>query len=104
MAAVALVWPLLALLGAGADPLDPTRFALTPCRGRELVPGLLVAGLLGPGAIAVGVLGVFGVLVVVAWRSEPLPLLVGVLQLVLGVVLCTLAVRTTVTGLGAVLG
>lgn len=101
MAAVTLVWPLLALLGAGADPLDPTRFALTPCRGRELVPGLLVAGLLGPGAIAVGV---FGVLVVVAWRSEPLPLLVGVLQLVLGVALCTLAVRTIVTGLGAVLG
>lgn len=67
MAAVTLVWPLLALLGAGADPLDPTRSALTPCRGRELVPGLLVAGLLGPGAIAVGVL------VVVAWRSEPLP-------------------------------
>ncbi|WP_155944953.1 hypothetical protein [Propionibacterium acidifaciens] len=43
-----------------------------------------------------------------SWSSpgapSPCPLLVGVLQLVLGVVLCTLAVRTTVTGLGAVLG
>ncbi|WP_455130298.1 hypothetical protein [Propionibacterium acidifaciens] len=81
-------------------PAPPSR----PAAAASWSPGLLVAGLLGPGAIAVGVLGVFGVLVVVAWRSEPLPLLVGVLQLVLGVVLCTLAVRTTVTGLGAVLG
>ncbi|WP_123825859.1 hypothetical protein [Propionibacterium acidifaciens] len=43
-----------------------------------------------------------------SWSSpgapSPCPLLVGVLQLVLGVVLCILAVRTTVTGLGAVLG
>ena len=101
MAAVTLAWPFLALFGAGADPLDPTRFALTPRRGRELVPGLLVAGLLGPGAIIVGVLGA---LVAVAWRSEPLPLLMGVLQLVPGVVLCALMVRLTVTGLGAVLG
>ena len=43
-----LGWLLMSLLVFGIDEtVDPAKFALLPVRARELLPGLLVAGLVG---------------------------------------------------------
>jgi ABC-2 type transport system permease protein len=48
-AALTVGWTLLPLLVFGVDEtLDPARFSLLPVRARELMPGLLAAGLAGP--------------------------------------------------------
>ena len=45
--ALTLGWLLMSLLVFGIDEtLDPAKFALLPVRARELMPGLLVAGLI----------------------------------------------------------
>ena len=46
-------WLLLSLLVFGIDEtLDPARFALLPVRAREIMPGLLVSGLIGSTGVA----------------------------------------------------
>lgn len=94
-----LAWilvPLLApLLGAGLDEsLDPAALALLPVRGRQLAPGMLLAGFLGPGAWATAVVVVgLGASHV---RSVPGGLLAAV-AVVLLAVLCVASGRAAVT-------
>ncbi len=58
-ALLTLGWLLLSLLVFGVDEtVDPARFALLPVRARELLPGLLLAGLIGvPGVATVAGVG-----------------------------------------------
>jgi ABC-2 type transport system permease protein len=53
--ALSLGWLLLSLLVFGVDEtVDPAKFALLPVRARDLLPGLLVAALVGlPGVSTV---------------------------------------------------
>ena len=70
-AALTLGWLLMSLLVFGVDEtVDPARFALLPVRARELLPGLLVCGLVGvPGAATV----LISLGLIVTWaRSVPL--------------------------------
>ncbi|WP_316669012.1 hypothetical protein [uncultured Propionibacterium sp.] len=100
MAVVTLGWPLLAVFGGDSSLLDPARFALMPRRGRELAPAMFAAALAGPGSV---ILTVVGLLVVLAWRTQALPVALAVLSLLLGLATCVLSVRVVLAGLGAVL-
>ena len=52
-AALTLGWLLMSMLVFGVDEtIDPAKFALLPVRARELLPGLLVAGLISAPGIA----------------------------------------------------
>ncbi|MFP5282665.1 MAG: hypothetical protein ACLGIF_04355, partial [Actinomycetes bacterium] len=90
-AALTLGWLLMSLLVFGVDEtVDPSRFALLPVRARELLPGLLVAGLVGTPGMAT-VLVAAGL--VAAWsRSVPL-VLVTLLAIPFGVATCVLLSR-----------
>ena len=102
MAVITLGWPLIGVAGAGdASLLEPARFALTPRTGRELAPALFASALLTPGSVAVGVVAL---LVVVAWRAEPLSAVLAAAQLLLGVTTCVLLARVVLAALGPVLG
>ncbi len=91
-AALTLGWLLLSLLVFGVDEtVDPARFALLPVRARELVPGLLVAALLGVPGVAT-VLVALGQ--VVTWARAPLPLLAALVAAVLGTLTCVLLSRS----------
>lgn len=59
LSVITLVWVIGALLVFGHDQtMDPGRFALFPIRARQLMPGLLLIGLLGgSGLIMAGILG-----------------------------------------------
>ncbi|WP_210492087.1 hypothetical protein [Patulibacter sp. SYSU D01012] len=88
--------PLLApLVGAGLDEsLDPAALALLPVRGRDLVPGMLLGGFVGPGAWATSaaVLGLSGGHVRSA-AGAPVALLVAILL----AALCVASGRAAVT-------
>jgi ABC-2 type transport system permease protein len=84
-------WLLLSLLVFGVDEtVDPAKFALLPVRAPELLPGLLVSGLIGvPGAATV----VVGLALVIAWaRTVPLTR-AAVVAVPIGVVTCLLVSR-----------
>lgn len=86
-----VMWPLITLVMAGSDQtLDPGRFALFPVRARQLLPGLLVVGLLSMGGIFTLGCALFQV---VAWSAALLPALAGVVSLVLGSAICVLLSR-----------
>ncbi len=89
--AMTLGWLLLALLVFGVDEtVDPSKFALLPVRARELMPGLLIAGLVGAPGVAT-VLVSLGL--VVTW-TRTLPLTLASLVCVpLGVATCFLLAR-----------
>lgn len=86
--AVSIGWVVLSLLVFGVDEtVDPARFAILPLRARQLLPGLLVAALVGiPGVattlVALGLLG--------TWSVGVAPLVGAVVAIGLGVPLCAL--------------
>ena len=89
--ALTLGWLLMSLLVFGIDEtVDPAKFALLPVRARELLPGLLVAGLVGvPGiASALVALGL-----IITWaRTLPLTL-AAIVTVPLGLATCFLLSR-----------
>lgn len=100
-AALTVGWTLLPLLVFGIDEtLDPARFALLPVRARELMPGLLAAGLAGiPGVATVG-LAVAGVL---TWTRGVAPVVAAVVSVVIGVLTCVLLARVLTSAFARVL-
>ncbi|HRW19160.1 MAG TPA: hypothetical protein P5181_09975 [Dermatophilaceae bacterium] len=103
LSALTLGWMILPILTVGFDDtIEPGRFALLPVRARELLPGLVLAALIG----IPGVVTVIAVLVgqLVVW-SVSLPALLAALVCVpLGLVTCVLLSRLVVTAAGAVFG
>ena len=69
-----LGWLLMSLLVFGIDEtVDPAKFALLPVRARELLPGLLVAGLVGVPGIASALVSLG---LIITW-ARTLPLTAG---------------------------
>jgi ABC-2 type transport system permease protein len=88
--AVALGFALAPLIGAIDDPLDPRRFALFGLsRGRLAVVLALV------GLISVPILALLAVAVcsAIVWADRGVPVAVGVVSVVLGVLTCSLLAR-----------
>ena len=84
-------WLLLSLLVFGIDEtLDPSRFALLPVRAREIMPGLLVSGLVGSTGIAT-VLVSLGLLA--SWSRGVGPVLATAVVIPIGVATCFLLSR-----------
>ncbi|BAK34198.1 hypothetical protein MLP_11840 [Microlunatus phosphovorus NM-1] len=84
-------WLALSLLVFGIDEtLDPSRFALLPVRAREIMPGLLVSGLVGSTGIAT-VLVSLGLLA--SWSRGLGPVLATVAAIPIGVATCFLLSR-----------
>lgn len=99
---LSLGWLLMSLLVFGVDEtLDPARFALLPVPARALLPGLLIAALIGSPGIAT-ILVSAGLLA--TWARGLLPLLAAVAALVLGVVTCVLLSRATTAAFASFLG
>jgi ABC-2 type transport system permease protein len=90
-----LGWTLIPLLVSGSDEtLDPSRFALLPLRARQLVPGLLLSGLVGvPGVVTT----LLGLATLVVWTRGPVAFVLAVPAAVLGVLTCVLAARLVTT-------
>jgi ABC-2 type transport system permease protein len=90
-AALTLGWLLMSMLVFGVDEtIDPAKFALLPVPARELLPGLLIAGLISAPGIATVLVGAG---LVITWaRSVPLTL-AALIGAVLGVVTCFLLSR-----------
>ncbi|MFL6045127.1 MAG: hypothetical protein ACJ72M_08420 [Propionibacteriaceae bacterium] len=90
-AALSVGWLLMSMLVFGVDEtIDPAKFALLPVRARELLPGLLVAGLISAPGIATVLVGAG---LVITWaRTVPLTL-AALIGAVLGVVTCFLLSR-----------
>lgn len=96
-AAVTLAWTLLPLLVFGVDDtLDPAVFALLPVRAKRLMPGLLVAGLLGVPGAATALVALASVL---TWTRGsgaggwPVSTTAALVAAVLGVATCLLLAR-----------
>ena len=84
-------WLVFSLLVFGVDEtLDPARFALLPVRARELMPGLLVSGLVSSTGIATVLvsLGLLG-----SWSWGIAPVLATVVAIPIGVATCFLLSR-----------
>jgi len=91
-AGLTLAWPLMTLFVTGSnDLLDIGRFALYPVRAAQLVPGLLMTGLLGFGGLLTLVLGAG---YVIAWSTALDTALLALLGAVLGTVVCVLSTRS----------
>jgi ABC-2 type transport system permease protein len=90
-AALSVGWLLMSMLVFGVDEtIDPAKFALLPVRARELLPGLLIAGLISAPGIATVLAGAG---LVITWaRTVPLTL-AALIGAVLGVVTCFLLSR-----------
>jgi ABC-2 type transport system permease protein len=90
-AALTLGWLLMSMLVFGVDEtIDPAKFALLPVRARELLPGLLIAGLISAPGIATVLVGAG---LVITWaRTVPLTV-AALIAAVLGVVTCFLLSR-----------
>ncbi len=94
-------WLLLSLLVFGIDEtLDPSRFALLPVRAREIMPGLLVSGLISSTGVAT-VLVALGLLA--SWSRGVGPLLATVVIIPIGVATCFLLSRAGTAAFAAVL-
>ncbi|MDR2895132.1 MAG: hypothetical protein LBV30_00535 [Propionibacteriaceae bacterium] len=96
---ITLCWVLLPLVFFGADQtLDPSRFSLFPLTGRQLAPGLALAGLLGiPGAIT----AVVALASALPWLHRPLVLVIGVIGGALAWLTTQLWCRTASSALAA---
>jgi ABC-2 type transport system permease protein len=94
-AALVLGWGLVPLLVSGVDEtLDPARFALLPLRARQMVPGLVLAGLVGvPGAVT----ALVALATVITWWRGVLPALLALPAAVLGVLTCVVTSRLLTT-------
>lgn len=90
--ALMIAWPIASLLISGGGALsDAGRFALFPVTARQLIPGMLVAGLFGMGAVAtIGLL--LGYLL--AWSFQVVPFLAALIAAVIGMFTCLLLART----------
>jgi ABC-2 type transport system permease protein len=94
-------WLLLSLLVFGIDEtLDPSRFALLPVRAREIMPGLLVSGLVSSTGVAT-VLVASGLLA--SWSRGVAPFLATVVIIPIGVATCFLLSRAGTAAFAAVL-
>lgn len=94
-------WLVLSLLVFGIDEtLDPARLALLPVRAREIMPGLLVSGLVGSTGLAT-VLVSLGLLA--SWSRGLAPILATVVAIPIGVVTCFLLSRAGTAAFSAVL-
>ena len=96
-----LGWTFLPLVFFGSDQtLDPARFVQFPLTGRELAPGLVVAGIMG-------LPGFFTALVCVGmalpWLNTPLVLVVGVIGGLLGFLMTQIGCRLATTLLSGTL-
>ena len=90
-AVLTIGWLVMSLLVFGVDEtVDPARFALLPVRARELMPGLLVGGLIGSTGLATVLisLGLFA-----TWSRGPAELCGTAVAVVLGVTTCFLLSR-----------
>lgn len=95
-------WLLLSLLVFGIDEtVDPARFAPLPLRARDIMPGLLVAGLVSSTGIAT-VLVALGL--VASWSRGPGPVVAAVVAVPVGVATCFLLSRAGTAAFSAVLG
>lgn len=100
-AALTAGWLVFSLLVFGIDEtLDPARFALLPLRAREMMPGLLLSGLVSSTgaatvAIALGLLA--------SWSVGPESLIATVVVIPIGVATCFLMSRTATAALASVL-
>ncbi|GAB2583599.1 hypothetical protein [Microlunatus antarcticus] len=100
-AALTLGWLLLSLLVFGVDEtVDPARFALLPVRARELVPGLLVAALVGAPGVATALVALG---LVVTWTRTPAAALAALVAAVLGTLTCVLLSRAATSAFAAFL-
>jgi len=96
-----LGWLLVSLLVFGIDEtVDPSKFALLPVRARQLLPGLILAGLIGiPGVATV----LISAGLVVSWaRTLPLTL-AALIAIPLGVSTCFLLSRTATSAFASFL-
>lgn len=97
--ALTVGWLLLSLLVFGVDEtVDPAKFALLPVRARELLPGLLVAALVGVPGVATVLVGL-GLLV--AWSRGVLLVVAALVAVVLGVLTCVLLARAATSAFAA---
>ncbi|MDN5761962.1 MAG: hypothetical protein L0H41_06565 [Microlunatus sp.] len=100
-ALLTLGWLLLSLLVFGIDEtIDPSRFALLPVRARDIMPGLLVSGLVGSTGIATALVA-FGL--VLTWARTPAPAMAAVVVLPIGVATCFLLSRAGTAAFSSVL-
>jgi ABC-2 type transport system permease protein len=90
-AALSLGWLLMSMLVFGVDEtIDPAKFALLPVRAQELLPGLLIAGLISAPGVATVLVGAG---LVITWaRTVPLTL-AALIAVPIGVVTCFLLSR-----------
>ena len=96
-----LGWLLMSLLVFGIDEtVDPSKFALLPVSARQLLPGLVLAGLISiPGVATV----LISAGLVVSWaRTLPLTL-AAVIAVPLGIATCFLLSRTATSALASFL-
>lgn len=100
-AILTLGWLLFSLLVFGIDEtLDPARFALLPVRAREIMPGLLVSGLVSSTGLAT-VLVSLGLLA--SWSRGVGPIAATVVAIPIGVATCFLLSRAGTAAFSAVL-
>jgi len=88
--AVTLGFALAPLFGAVDDPLDPRRFALFGLPRGRLAFVLAVAGLI---SVPILVLLAVAVCAAIVWADHGVPVAVGVVSVVLGVLTCALLAR-----------
>lgn len=101
LGALTLSWPLMTLLASGSDQtLDPGRFALFPVRARQLMPGLLVAGLFGLGAVFTALTTAA---FVVSWSTSVVAALAALVAAMLGLATCLLLARAFTSAFSAAL-
>jgi ABC-2 type transport system permease protein len=95
-------WLLMSMLVFGVDEtIDPAKFALLPMRASNLLPGLLVAGLISAPGIATIVVAAG---LVITWaRSAPLTVS-ALIAVPLGVLTCFLLSRAATAAFASVLG
>ncbi|HEU5484307.1 MAG TPA: hypothetical protein VFU98_05325 [Microlunatus sp.] len=94
-------WLLLSLLVFGVDEtLDPARFALLPVRARELMPGLLVSGLVSSTGLATTVVAL-GLLA--SWSRGIGPVIMTLVAVPVGIATCFLLSRAGTAAFSAVL-
>jgi ABC-2 type transport system permease protein len=94
-----ICWPIMSLFMGSNEMLDIGKFALSPIRANQLIPGLLIAGFTGLG-------GIFTILLclglIVSWSSSVLSLLGVLIGAVLGLVTCVLASRVITSAMSGV--
>jgi ABC-2 type transport system permease protein len=96
-----LAWATVPLLSFGVDEtLDPARFVVFPLRDRDLVPGLLGAGVVGAPGLATAVVCAGSV---VTWWRGPLPVLVAAVSAVVALLTCVTVSRLVTTAASGML-